>query len=266
MGRSDAARRRRISRSVDLRMPRAFIRALGLIKWAAAGANSELGLLKAGRAVAIQAAALAVAEGRHDDQFPIDVFQTGSGTSSNMNANEVIAPARDQELGDTVHPNDDVNMGQSSNDVIPTPCMSAPRCWSAKNCCQALLTCIETLRAKAAAQKRGEDRAHAPDGCHAGAHEQELGGWAAQISTAQTVSAPRCRACANCPGWHGRGYRYQRASRSSAAKVAVLLSERTGLSVRARRRLFRGAVVPGYGGRAVGPAEDRGRVPDEDRQ
>ncbi|HHQ14857.1 MAG TPA: aspartate ammonia-lyase, partial [Chromatiales bacterium] len=103
-----------------LRMPRAFIRALGLIKWAAAGANSELGLLTTQKAVAIQTASQAVADGRHDEHFPVDVFQTGSGTSSNMNANEVIARLATAELGSEVHPNDDVNMGQSSNDVIPT--------------------------------------------------------------------------------------------------------------------------------------------------
>jgi fumarate hydratase class II len=72
-------------------MPRQFIAALGLVKWAAAGANAELGLMNSELAVAIQAASLEVAEGRHDGQFPIDIFQTGSGTSSNMNANEVIA-------------------------------------------------------------------------------------------------------------------------------------------------------------------------------
>ena len=74
-----------------LRMPRDFIRALGLIKWAAATTNLDLDAIDAKRAAAIQKAALEVAEGRHDAQFPIDVFQTGSGTSSNMNANEVIA-------------------------------------------------------------------------------------------------------------------------------------------------------------------------------
>ena len=103
-----------------LPMPRGFIRALGLIKWAAAGANAELGLLKSGKAMAIQMAALEVAEGQHDSQFPIDVFQTGSGTSSNMNANEVIARLATKRLAAEVHPNDDVNMGQSSKDVIPT--------------------------------------------------------------------------------------------------------------------------------------------------
>jgi fumarate hydratase, class II len=103
-----------------LRMPRAFIRALGLIKHAAAGANAELGDLPHAIAAAIQAAALEVAAGRYDDQFPVDVFQTGSGTSSNMNANEVIAAVATRSLSHAVHPNDQVNMGQSSNDVVPS--------------------------------------------------------------------------------------------------------------------------------------------------
>ena len=101
------------------RMPRAFIRAVALIKQAAAGANEQLGLLEPALSGAIAAAAQAVAEGRHDEQFPIDVFQTGSGTSTNMNANEVIAHLA-VAAGVKVHPNDHVNMGQSSNDVIPT--------------------------------------------------------------------------------------------------------------------------------------------------
>ena len=101
-------------------MPRAFIAALGYVKWAAAGANSELGLLKPDIAMAIQKAALAVADGEHDAHFPIDVFQTGSGTSSNMNANEVISHLASAASGLDVHPNDHVNMSQSSNDVIPT--------------------------------------------------------------------------------------------------------------------------------------------------
>ena len=103
-----------------LRMPRDFIRALGLIKWAAATANLELGGIDAKHAAAIQKASLAVIEGKHDRHFPVDVFQTGSGTSSNMNANEVIAHLASQFAGIAVHPNDHVNMSQSSNDVIPT--------------------------------------------------------------------------------------------------------------------------------------------------
>ena len=103
-----------------LAMPRDFIRALGLIKWAAASANLELDALDPKRAGAIQKAALEVTEGRHDSQFPVDVFQTGSGTSSNMNANEVIAHLAARYAGIAVHPNDHVNMSQSSNDVVPT--------------------------------------------------------------------------------------------------------------------------------------------------
>ncbi|MCZ6719546.1 MAG: class II fumarate hydratase [Gammaproteobacteria bacterium] len=103
-----------------LRMPRAFIRALGVIKAAAANANEELSLLETDMAEAIVNAAAEVEHGEHDQHFPIDVFQTGSGTSTNMNANEVIACLAAERLGNPVHPNDHVNMGQSSNDVIPT--------------------------------------------------------------------------------------------------------------------------------------------------
>ena len=109
----------------DLRFPRPFIRALGLIKKAAAETNLELGLLDEELAPAIIEAAQEVAEGKLDEQFVVDIFQTGSGTSTNMNANEVIAnraiEIRDGKIGSRdVHPNDHVNMGQSSNDVIPT--------------------------------------------------------------------------------------------------------------------------------------------------
>src|SRR4029434_9322852 len=103
-----------------LRMPRAFIRALGLIKESAAVANQELGELDPALATAISQAAREVAEGHHDSQFPIDVFQTGSGTSSNMDAHDVIEHLADASARRAVHPNDHVNMGQSSNEVIPT--------------------------------------------------------------------------------------------------------------------------------------------------
>ncbi len=113
----------------DLRFPRAFIRALGLIKWAAARVNQETGALDAMLAKAIQQAAREVADGVLDAQFVVDIFQTGSGTSTNMNANEVIANRAAELLGKApgqktvrppIHPNDHVNKGQSSNDVIPT--------------------------------------------------------------------------------------------------------------------------------------------------
>jgi len=101
-------------------LPRTFIGALGLVKQAAARANAALGLLPADISLAIDAAAAEVAAGQHDAQFPLDIFQTGSGTSTNMNANEVIARLAAARLGRAVHANDDVNMSQSSNDVIPT--------------------------------------------------------------------------------------------------------------------------------------------------
>jgi fumarate hydratase class II len=100
-------------------LERTQIRALGLLKSACAQVNKDLGLLAPDKADAIIAAANEIADGRHDDQFPIDVFQTGSGTSSNMNANEVIASIA-AAGGVTVHPNDDVNMSQSSNDTFPS--------------------------------------------------------------------------------------------------------------------------------------------------
>ena len=108
------------------RLSRPLIRALGLVKWAAAQANRDVGKLEEERASFIVQAAEEVIEGKLDEHFPIDIFQTGSGTSSNMNANEVIANRASQLAGkpigskDPVHPNDHVNMGQSSNDVIPT--------------------------------------------------------------------------------------------------------------------------------------------------
>lgn len=110
----------------ELRMPREFIRAVGLVKWAAARANASLGLLDDKLADTIQQAADEVIAGKWDEHFPIDIFQTGSGTSTNMNTNEVIANRAIELLGgtigskDPVHPNDHVNRGQSSNDVIPT--------------------------------------------------------------------------------------------------------------------------------------------------
>jgi len=104
------------------RLPRRFLEALALVKRAAAETNAELGLLEPDKAVAIAEAAQAVADGGYDEHFPIDIYQTGSATSTNMNANEVIAHLAAARLGEgvRVHPNDDVNICQSSNDVIPT--------------------------------------------------------------------------------------------------------------------------------------------------
>ena len=101
------------------RIGRDMIGALGAIKGTAAQVNAQLGVLDADMADAIHDAAAEVARGEHDEEFPVDVFQTGSGTSSNMNANEVIATLASRRLGRTVHPNDHVNASQSSNDVFP---------------------------------------------------------------------------------------------------------------------------------------------------
>ena len=103
-----------------LTMPASFIQALAYIKYAAAQTNAELGYLDGERAIAIEKACEQLIDGKHLEQFPIDVFQTGSGTSSNMNANEVIASLASQQANLDINPNDHINMGQSSNDVIPS--------------------------------------------------------------------------------------------------------------------------------------------------
>ncbi|SDS24365.1 class II fumarate hydratase [Corynebacterium timonense] len=124
------------------------IRALGLLKAACAQVNKDLGTLDAGKADAIIAAAKDIADGKHDDQFPIDVFQTGSGTSSNMNTNEVIASIA-KANGVEVHPNDDVNMGQSSNDTFPTATHVAATEAAVTDLIPALKVLHESLAAKA---------------------------------------------------------------------------------------------------------------------
>jgi fumarate hydratase class II len=134
------------------RFPRRFIRAQALIKKAAAETNAELGLLDLDRATAIAAAAQAVADGGYDDHFPIDVYQTGSGTSTNTNFNEVIARLATQRLavGTRVHPNDDVNKCQSSNDTIPTAIQVSAAMAIDEDLLPALERLLTALRAKAA--------------------------------------------------------------------------------------------------------------------
>jgi fumarate hydratase, class II len=135
------------------RFPRRFIRALALIKLAAAETNGELGLLEADVARAIAAAAASVADGDHDDQFPIDVYQTGSGTSTNTNMNEVVARIAGGRLGEgrSVHPNDDVNRCQSSNDTIPTALQLAAAMALEESLIPALIELQTSLAAKAEA-------------------------------------------------------------------------------------------------------------------
>jgi len=164
-----------------LTMPREFIRALGLIKSAAAQANADLGHLKKAGAKAIRKAAERVAAGDYDVQFPIDVFQTGSGTSSNMNANEVIAHLC-AAAGTKVHPNDDVNNGQSSNDVIPTAIQVSAALTVSEKLLPALahLKKVLDLRAKELRKVAKTGRTHLMDAMPV-TFGQELGGWSAQI-------------------------------------------------------------------------------------
>src|ERR687885_713619 len=159
-------------------VPVAVVRWLGRVKGAAARANAELELLDGDLAERIASAADEIAEGRHDDQFPIDVFQTGSGTSSNMNANEVIASL----AGEGAHPNDHVNMGQSSNDVFP----SAVHLAALDTATNILLPALEQLEASFAAKAEEfkdvvkSGRTHLMDAVPV-TLGQEFSGYAAQV-------------------------------------------------------------------------------------
>ena len=212
-------------------MPRAFIRALGLLKGAAAGANGELGLLPSATARAIQAAALEVAAGRHDTHFPVDVFQTGSGTSSNMNVNEVIARLASRRSSAPVHPNDHVNMGQSSNDVIPTAIHVAAALLLTEELLPALGRLREVLEAKATETdgivKTG--RTHLMDAMPIRLG-QEISGWAAQITQAQErLGECLGRLARLAQGGTAVGTGINTHPRFGA-KVAVLLGEHTGVA------------------------------------
>ena len=160
----------------------AQIRALAQIKGAAAEVNGDLGVIDPNVAAAIAAAAAHVADGGYDDQFPVDVFQTGSGTSSNMNTNEVIATLAGRELGRGVHPNDDVNASQSSNDVFPSSIHLAATEAVARDLLPALDHLAGALEAKAGefetVVKAG--RTHLMDATPV-TLGQEFGGYAAQV-------------------------------------------------------------------------------------
>lgn len=172
----------------DLRFPRRFIQALGLIKQAAAKANRDLGMLDEATADAIIHAAQRVIDGELDHEFVIDIFQTGSGTSTNMNTNEVIGNAATEALGGErgskqVHPNDHVNMSQSSNDVIPTAMHISARLSLAEELTQSLRALQDAFEAKAEAfddvLKSG--RTHLMDATPVRLG-QEFGGYAAQMA------------------------------------------------------------------------------------
>lgn len=224
-----------------LHMPRRFIAALGLVKWAAAGANAELGLLASETAIAIQKAALEVAAGEHDAQFPIDVFQTGSGTSSNMNANEVIARLATAYLGAEVHPNDHVNMCQSSNDVIPTCVHVSAATAIIDTLLPALTHLAATLKKKADATRDvvKTGRTHLMDAMPI-TLGQELDGWRAQIEQGhERLRDTLQRLTALAQGGTAVGTGINAHSRFGE-KVAVLLSEHTGVAFRQASSLFAG--------------------------
>ncbi len=213
-------------------LPDAFIRALGLVKACAARVNAELGVLPPGTARAIEAAAQEVAEGRHLRQFPLDVFQTGSGTSTNMNANEVIATLASRRLGRPVHPNDDVNRGQSSNDVIPTTIhvSAALALQDLKRSLDALEVSI-TARAGEFHDTVKPGRTHLMDALPL-TLGQELSGWAAQVGDARRRlqdTEPRLLRLAQGGTAVGTGFN---AHADFAGRFATEIAQRTGLGFR----------------------------------
>jgi fumarate hydratase class II len=213
-------------------MPARVIRTLGLVKAAAARVNRRLGLLDARRAAAIERAAREVAEGKWDAQFPIDLFQTGSGTSTNMNANEVIARRAGQILGGkpAVHPNDHVNLGQSSNDVFPTVLHIAAHLEVRESLLPALRGLASALRRKrrefAGVVKAG--RTHTQDATPV-TLGQEFGGWATQVENgAERIRAALPRLSELALGGTAVGTGINTHPRF-AWRTIVLLSRETGL-------------------------------------
>jgi fumarate hydratase, class II len=213
-------------------LERAQIRALGLLKGACAQVNKDLGLLAPEKADAIIAAANEIADGRHDDQFPIDVFQTGSGTSSNMNTNEVIASiAATATPAVIVHPNDDVNMSQSSNDTFPTATHIAATEAAVRHLIPALELLHDALASKArewhTVVKSG--RTHLMDAVPV-TLGQEFSGYARQMEAGiERVNAtlPRLGELAIGGTAVGTGLN---APDGFGAKVVEVLAERTGLT------------------------------------
>ena len=212
------------------RVPLPVVRWLGRIKGAAARVNAELGLLDPGLAERIAGAADAVAAGDHDDQFPVDVFQTGSGTSSNMNANEVIAAL----AGEGVHPNDHVNMGQSSNDVFPSAVHLAALQEIAERLLPALDHLGDALAAKAEefADVVKAGRTHLMDAVPV-TLGQEFSGYAAQVRQGRERVASVMGRLGQIPlGGTATGTGLN-THPEFAARVRALLARDTGLEVTA---------------------------------
>ena len=220
-------------------MPQVFIQALGLVKQACANANFDLGGLDESRRRAISSICDDVINGNLMDQFPLDVFQTGSATSTNMNANEVIANLASQEAGDTVHPNDHVNMSQSSNDVIPTTIHVS----AALSCHQQLIPAINHLisaidqKAESLEDVVTTGRTHLMDAMPVSLG-QELSGWSAQLQSALSHikhTLPEIHQLAIGGTAVGTGIN---ADKSFGALVATQLSNSTGLSFKVANNRF----------------------------
>jgi len=222
-------------------LPFPVIRAIALIKRACAQVNTELDLLDPDIAHAVRAAADRVAAGELTEHFPVDIFQTGSGTSSNMNANEVIARLATETAGKTVHPNDHVNMGQSSNDVFPTA-IHVAGCLEIE---ERLLPALQHLAATIEA--RGEEldgvvktgRTHLMDAMPV-TLGQELGGWAAQVRLGIErieSSLPRLRALTLGGTAVGTGIN---TPQGFGPRVAAELRSRTGIAFSSKDNYFEG--------------------------
>ena len=223
----------------DLRFPRAFIRALGMIKGASATVNHDLGLMQADMAAAIEQAAQEVENGQHDRHFPLDIFQTGSGTSTNMNANEVLSTLATQHLGSKVHPNDHINMSQSSNDVIPTAIHLSAYLAIHDDLLPALRHLHQALIDKAAQVDHVvlTGRTHLMDAMPVRL-SQELGGWASQIRHGiQRIEAtlPRLAELAQGGTAVGTGIN---AHPEFGVRIAARLAEMSGLPLVASPNYF----------------------------
>jgi len=221
--------------------PRAIIRALGLIKQACAVSNHHLGLLNEARSRAISLAAVEIASGKHDDQFPVDIFQTGSGTSSNMNANEVIATLASLESGMTVHPNDHVNMGQSSNDVFPAAIHVA----ASLLVNESLIPALEMLQASLDNRQNELDRivktgrTHLMDAMPV-TMGQEISGWQNQVLRAKNQIQQTAIALLDLPlGGTAVGTGIN-APENFGEECAKALQSSTGLAFKARENFFSG--------------------------
>ena len=224
-----------------LTMPRAVIRALGLIKAATAKANLELGLIESDVADAIQAAANEVAKGKHDQHFPVDIFQTGSGTSSNMNTNEVIANLASTKLGRKVHPNDHVNMGQSSNDVIPTAIHVSGSLLASGSLLPALEHLADTIHNRLpdmqGVVKTG--RTHLMDAMPV-TLAQEMSAWEAQIRYGQQRISSALERLTELPQGGTAVGTGINADPGFGNKVATNLSKETGVKFSSKENYFEG--------------------------